>query len=229
MIRAHITASLAVFAAGLSASATAADTRDAVLTRMDQAAASFHAMTASVRHTTYTAVLDDKNVEEGRVEMQKVAAGEIRGLVEFTKPNHKFYLFEKRKLQIYTPKINTVQVFDLGKHGEQLDQFLSIGFGTSGKELAQGYDVSVDGGDTVDGQKTTKLTLVPKTGEAKQYLTKIELWLTADNYPIREKLFEPSGDYVLVDYSDVKINPALPSNAISLHVAPGAKYEYPQK
>src|SRR5579884_1863 len=205
------------------------DARQDILNRMDQAAASFHAMSADIKHTTHTAVLNDDDTETGNVVMKKAGPGEIQGLVEFVKPDHKFYAFEKRKLQIYTPNDNTVQVYDLGKHGEQLDQFLSIGFGTSGKDLARAYDVKVDGTATVAGKPTTRVDLVPTTAEAKKYLTHIELWLADDGYPAQEKLYEPSGDYVLVDYSNVKINPPLGPDAMKLKVAPGAKYEYPQK
>ena len=221
--------SVSALLATLGACAAFADARQDILSRMDQAAAGFHAMSAQIRHTTHTAVLNDDDTETGTVIMRKVAPGEIQGVVEFQTPDHKFYAFEKRKLQIYTPNNNTVQVYDLGKHGEQLDQFLSIGFGTSGKDLERAYRVTVGGKSTIGGQPVTKLELVPITPDAKQYLTHIELWLSDDNYPVREKLYEPSGDYVLVDYSGVKINPPLAADAMKLKVAAGAKYEYPQK
>lgn len=196
---------------------------------MDQAAASFRSMTADIQRTTHTAVLNEDDTDSGRAVMKRAGGTQIQGLVEFVKPDHKFYAFENRKLQIYTPNDNTVQVYDLGKHGEQLDRFLSIGFGTSGKDIARDYQVTVAGTATIGGQSTTRLELIPKVEEAKKYVTKMELWLTSDAYPAQEKLYEPSGDYVLWNYTNVKINPALPADALQLKVAPGAKYEHPQK
>ena len=38
-------------------------------------------------------------------------------------------------------------MFDLEKHGEQIDKFVMIGFGTSGAELAKDYDVTVLGAE----------------------------------------------------------------------------------
>jgi len=210
-------------------SVVATESRQDVLSRMDQAAASFRAMTADIKRTTHTAVLNEDDTDSGRAVMKRVGGAQIQGLVEFTKPDHKFYAFESRKLQIYTPNDNTVQVYDLGKHGEQLDRFLSIGFGTSGKDLARDYQITVGGAATVNGQATTRLELIPTVPEAKKYVTKMELWLTAEGYPAQEKLYEPSGDYVLWDYTNVKINPPLSPDALQLKVAPGAKYEYPQK
>ena len=80
----------------------------------------------------HTDVLNDNTTETGTVTMKKVQAGEVQGRVDFTAPDRKTITFEKRRVQEYLPKIKTLQVFDLDKHGEQLDKFLMIGFGTSG-------------------------------------------------------------------------------------------------
>jgi outer membrane lipoprotein-sorting protein len=206
-----------------------AESKQDVLTRMDQAAAGFHGMTADILRTTHTAVLNEDDTDSGHATMKKAGATQIHGLVEFVKPDHKFYAFESRKLQIYIPSSNTVQVYDLGRHGEQLDRFLSIGFGTSGKDLARDYQITVGNTENIGGLQTTRLEMIPTVAEAKKYVTRIELWLTADSYPAQEKLYEPSGDYVLWNYTNVKINPPLPPDALQLKVGPGAKYEYPQK
>ena len=205
----------------------ASDTLQQVLTRMDKAAADFKSMTAQVTWVTHTDVLNDDTTESGSVTMKKVQAGEVQGLVEFTSPDRKTITFEKRRLQEYLPKINTLQVFDLAKHGEQLDKFLMIGFGTSGIELASNYDVTVLGSE----KSAIHLQLIPKSAEARQYVKKLELWVPdqGDPYPLREKTFEPSGDYHLVTYSDLKINPPLKPDALQVKLPPGVKTEYPGK
>lgn len=198
-----------------------------VLARMDKAAADFKSMTAQVTWVTHTEVLNDDTTESGSVTMRKVQAGEVQGLVEFTAPDHKIITFEKRRLQEYLPKINTLQVFDLAKHGEQLDKFLMIGFGTSGMELASNYTVTVLGSE----KNVIRLQLIPKSAEARQYVKKLELWVPdqGDPYPLREKTFEPSGDYHLVTYSDLKINPPLKPDALQLKLPADVKTEYPGK
>ena len=77
--------------------------------------------------------------------MKKVQPGEVQGRVDFTAPDPQDYNLRETQVQEYFPKIKTLQVFDLDKHGEQLDQFLMIGFGTSGTELAKDYDVTCSG------------------------------------------------------------------------------------
>jgi outer membrane lipoprotein-sorting protein len=217
--------------AGSAALAAANDSVQQVLARMDKASSEFKAMTAHVAYLTHTDVLNDNSVESGTVTMRKVQPGEVQGLVDFTEPDHKTITFEKRRIQEYLPKIKTLQVFDLAKHGEQLDKFLMIGFGTSGMELAKDYDVSVLGTENGKGAPAIRLQLIPKTAEARQYVQKLELWIPAqgDPYPLREKIYQPSGDYRLTTYSELQINPPLRPDALQLKLPPDVKTEYPGK
>jgi outer membrane lipoprotein-sorting protein len=215
--------------AGPPTLAAAGDTVQQILARMDKAASEFKAMTAQVTHVDHTDVLNEDSTESGTVTMKKVQPGEVLERVDFTVPDRKTITFEKRHVQEYLPKINTVQVFDLDKHGEQLDRFLMIGFGISGIELAKDWDVAVLGTENINGQSAIRLQLNPKAAEFRQYLQKIELWIPAegDPYPLREKIFEPSRDYRLVTYSDLKINPPLAPDALQLKTPPGVKTEHP--
>jgi outer membrane lipoprotein-sorting protein len=202
-----------------------------ILSRMDKAASDFKAMTAQVTHLTHTDVLGDDTTETGVVIMKKVQPGEVQGRIDFISPDIKTVTIEKRRVQEYLPKIKTLQIFDLGKHGEQLDKFLMMGFGTSGTEIAANYDVTILGSEQINGQAVTRLQLIPKSGEAKQYVKKMELWIPEQGYPYpqREKIFEPSGDYIVVTYSDQKINPPLQPDAMQLKLPPGVKIESPGK
>src|SRR3984957_896374 len=184
----------------------AAESLQQVLARMDKAAGEFKSMTAQVTYVTHTDVLNDNSTESGAVTMRKVQPGEVQGKVDFTAPDMKTVTIEKRRVQEYFPKIKTLQVFDLDKHGEQLDKFFMIGFGTSGIELAKDYDVSVLGTADVNSQAAVHLQLIPKSPEARRYVQKLELWIPdqGDPYPLREKILEPSADYRLVTYTDLK-------------------------
>jgi outer membrane lipoprotein-sorting protein len=209
--------------------AAAGDIVQQILARMDKAAIDFKAMTAQVTHVDHTDVLNENSTESGTVTMKKVQPGEVQERVDFTVPDRKTITFEKRHVQEYLPKINTLQVFDLDKHGEQLDRFLMIGFGISGTELAKDYDVTVLGTETINGQSAIRLQLNPKATEIRQYVQKIELWIPeqGDPYPLREKIFEPSHDYRVVTYNDLKINPPLQPDAMQLKPPPGVKIEHP--
>jgi outer membrane lipoprotein-sorting protein len=210
---------------GTAAIAAAGDNVQQVLARMDKASADFKAMTAHVTYLTHTDVLNQDDTETGSATMKKVQSGEVQGLVDFTAPDRKTITYEKRRVQEYLPRIKTLQVYDLEKQGERLDRFLRLGFGTSGSELAKDYDVTVLGSEN----GAAHLQLVPKDVDTRHYVKKIDLWIPeqGDPYPMREKILEPSGDYFLVTYSDLKINPPLAPDALQLKLPPGVKTEHP--
>ena len=229
-----VTAALVL--AGITTSAAPPNPKEelqAVMARMDKAANEFKAMTAQVTYVTHTDVLNEDNAETGTAVMQKVQPGEVKGLVDFLSPDKHAVTFEKRQVRQYYPKIKTVQVYDLDERGEQLDKFLMMGFGTSGTELAKDYDMKVLGTETLKGDTapSIRLQLIPKSKEALEYLKSVELWIPeqGDPYPRREKILQPSGDYRIVTYSELKINPGLKSDALQLKLPAGVKTVYPGK
>ncbi len=215
--------------------APAKDQVEEVLERMDRAANDFKAMSAQVTYVTHTDVINEDTTETATVVMKKVQSGEVQGRVDFTAPDVKTVTFEKRRVQVYYPKIKTLQVYDLDRHGEQIDKFLMIGFGTSGTELAKDYSVKAIGTETLKAQSNIsaiRLQLVPKTSEGKQYVSTVELWIPeqGEPYPVREKISQPSGDYRLVSYTELKINPPhLRSDALQVKLPDGVKIEHPGK
>lgn len=229
-IRFASVATFLLLSALVVSAALARDPLDELKARMDATAARFQSMTAKVKYLSHTEVLDDNSVETGSVVMKKVMAGDVQGKIDFVTPDPKIVAIAQRRLQIYYPKMKTVQNVDLGKHGEKLDQFIMIGFGTSGTELAKDYDMTVAGKETLripQAVQTIRLELIPRAGEAKQYVKKLELWIpeSGDTYPVQEKVLQPSGDYRLVTYTDVAINAKLSPDALELKLPPNVKIE----
>lgn len=218
-----------LFVVGLSRAA-GADTLEAVLARMDQEAAGFRDLSAQLKKTSYTAVLNETDQEGGQVWIKRSGARDLAMKVEFAGPNERALGFENSKGQIYYPKIQTVQIFDLGRSRHLVDQFLLLGFGTSGKDVAKNYRLAVLGQETAAGQKCTRLELVPKSTEVLQHLQKVELWIPESaGHPVQQKFFQPGGDYTVIIYTDLKLNPKLPDTAFRLNLPKGVKREYPQK
>lgn len=205
-------------------------TTDEVLTKIDQSAAKFSSMTADLTRLSYTKVIDDKAVEEGRMSLRKAGPRDLQVLIDFTKPDPRTVAFRGRKAEIYYPKLKTVQEYDLGKRTDLVDQFLLVGFGTTGKELKANYTVKYAGEETVAGQKTHKLELAPNDASRKDKLNKLELWIAETGaYPVQQKFIQPSGDYYLFTYRDVKLNPQLGDEGFKLKLPKGVKREFPQK
>lgn len=215
-----------------AAAAHAADGKslDAVLSQMDEAAAGFKSMSAKVRRVAHTAVINDDNVDSGTILLKRPKPRDMRMLVDLTEPDPKAVAFQGRKIEMYYPKISTVQEIDVGKNKDAMEQFLLLGFGTSGKELSSGYSIRMLGAETIAGQKAARLELTPKAKEVQQHLKKVELWVSdTTGYPVQQKFHTGGGDYTLVTYSGVKINPDLSDAALKLKLPRNTKREVLQK
>jgi outer membrane lipoprotein-sorting protein len=200
-----------------------------VLARMDRAAASFKDLSADVRWVQHTAAINLDAVDIGSI-LLKRSKHDIRMRVEFTAPDRKSLALQGHKLEIYYPNTNTVEEYDTGKYREMLEQFLLIGFGTSGKELASAYTMKVLGSETVAEKPATHLELIPKSAEMLKNLKKLEMWISDNNvYPVQQKFYLPGGDYRLVTYTNVKINIGLPDADLRLKLPKDVKRVFPQK
>lgn len=195
-----------------------------ILARMDAAAPSFHGVSADLRMITHTAILNDDTVENGTLIMQRRSARDVRAIIDFTKqPDSREMAFVGKNVTIYYPKLLQYTEYDVGKDSNVLNQFLLLGFGSSGRELAQNYTVTLQGAENVSGQDTAKLLLVPVDPKAFQYLAKIEMWIpNGEAYPIQQQFYEPSGNYRKVTYSNIKLNPPI-KGSLELKLPPGAQ------
>ena len=222
----------AIVLAFLSASAAfpaATGSLEEVLARMDRAAGSFQAFSADLQSVAHTAVINEDDTDSGAILLKRTKHG-MDMLVEFTAPNKKSIALRDRKIEIYYPNQQVIQEYDISRYRALLDQFMLIGFGTSGRELAEAYNMKVLGAETVAGQQTTGLELVPKSGEVLKNLKKMELWISdARTYPVRQKFYLTAGDYKLVTYTNVKMNPPLSDADLRLKVPKNTKREFPQK
>lgn len=213
-----------LFAALLSASPV--ESLDQLLSRMDQNALTFKSMKAKLRHVSYVAVIKEDDVKTGTIGMKR-SKREAMVLVEFTAPDPKSVAVAGTKVEVYLPNMKTVEEYDFGK---SVEKYMALGFGASGKELKADYSVRELGAETANGQKTLKLELIPKAREVAQQFPKVELWMSDSTaYPVQQKLYQTGGDYMLVTYSDVVINPSLPDSAFKLNIPKGVKRVFPGK
>jgi outer membrane lipoprotein-sorting protein len=146
--------------------------------------------------------------------MQRWKPTDVRAIIDFsTLPeNARVVSFQGKMLKIYYPNTREVQEYGVGKNADVLNQFLLLGFGSSGKDLQANYVISEDGSESIAGRDATKLKLIPKDAELKSKLSEVELWIPADaTYPLQQKFSESkaSGNYRQVTYSDVKLNPEM--------------------
>jgi len=200
-----------------------------VLARMDQSAAEFRSLSAQMKRVQFTAVLSETSEMDGVLRLRR-AKGGTEGVIEFQQPERRTVVIKGKSVQIYYPKAKTVEIYDASKYSSNMDQILLLGFGTSSAELKKSYDFKDGGAQKIGSVATTRLELTPKSAELQKLITKIELWIPeGQSNPIRAKFSEPSKNYELVDYSDIKVNPPLPESAFALTLPDKVKKIYPQK
>jgi outer membrane lipoprotein-sorting protein len=220
---------LGAWAGGIASAAP--DLLQETFARMDRAAVGFKGLSSDLRKDSYNAVINDSTIDSGALLLKRPKPHDIRMLFAVKEPDPKTIAVNGRKAQIYYPKANTVEEYDLGKYKSMVDQFLLLGFGNTSAELLSSYSVMLGGPDTVGNQKATRLVLIPKSKEMLKNLTKVELWISdATGMPVQQKFYWPnSGDYMLATYTNMKINPNLPESAVTLIVPKDVTRVYPQK
>jgi outer membrane lipoprotein-sorting protein len=210
-------------------SAAADETLEAVLARMDQSAPAFKTLAAQLRKVSHMAVINEDTVDKGTI-LLKRSRNDMRMLVEWTEPDPKSVAVHGERAEIYYPKMQTVEEYDMGKYRSLVDQFLLIGFGTSGKELSAAYHIKYLGRENVDGMNADHLELIPKSKEVLKQLKKLDLWVQeADGYPVQQKVTQPAGDYMLLTYTGVKLNTPHSDAELKLKAPKNAKRVTPQK
>lgn len=209
----------------VSAQDNARWTTDTVLDRMDKAASDFRSLTADIEQMKYTAVVKDTSTESGQIFVRR----DQKMRLDITKPDPKTILRTGDSLFIYTPKINRVEEYNLGKHRDIVDQYMRLGFGTRSQDLRRSYDINLAQEEEIEHRKTFVLELTPKSQEIRNQITKIQMWVDQSSWlPVQQKFLEAGGgDYFLVKYSnmmknlkisDAKFKPDWPKNAT--HVKP---------
>lgn len=219
-----------IFGTYLQASSSASQghgtiTLDGVLRQLDRADKNFHSLSADVERTKVTVVVNDKSVETGSI----LVRGD-KMLLEMKAPDARTILRTGDNLYIYTPGLKRVEEYNLAQHRSLVDQYLLLGFGTSGKDLQKAYLVTLLGERTLDGKKTAELELTPKSQEARNQISKIQIWLDQSTWlPVQQQFNETgSGDYFIIRYSKVVANPDLGDANFKPHWPKGTEKVKPQ-
>ncbi|MGB6544208.1 MAG: outer membrane lipoprotein carrier protein LolA [Candidatus Acidiferrales bacterium] len=207
------TAAVCLAAAGLARAKSAPQqqmTLDAVLRQLDAQSSDFTSLTADIERTKVTVVVDDKSVESGKIYIRK----DEKMRIDMTSPDPRTILRYGDTVDIYTPKINQVDEYNLGKHKEVVDQFTLLGFGTSGADLKKHYDITLQGEDTLDNRKVVMLELTPKSSDVRNQISKVQIWFDESTWlPAQQKFFETgSGDYFTTRYTNVARNIRIPDS-----------------
>ena len=200
----------------------------AVLAEMNTAAKTFKSAQADFEWDQYQRVVEEHDVQKGQIYFKRTRSG-IDAAVKVVSPEPKQVLFKDGKLSLYQPKINQVTEYKASSNRADVESFMSLGFGASGDDLARNFEMKLDGWETVDGVRTARLVLVPKKQKVKSSLERVLLWLDPQrNVSLKQQFFEPSGDYRLTHYTNIRLNGKISDDVFRLKTTASTNVVTPQ-
>ena len=218
-LRKHIAAALAIaFFFCVARGTGAAQDLQETLHKLDVAASNFRTTSADFQFDSYlTDPIPDKDTQKGTVYYERKGSNfrmaahieEVNG-----KPVPKVYAYANGTFQLDEPLIDQVTTF---KRAGKFESYVMLGFGASGKALAEKWDITDRGAETLDGVKTERLELVAKDPAIKKSLPKVTIWMDVDRAVSLKQVFEETdGQSRVCVYFNIKVNKPLPSDAFKL-------------
>ena len=203
----------------------AAQDLKSVLAKLDAAAANFHSTSADFEFDSIqTDPVPNKEVQKGTVYYErkgkdfKMAAHIDQ---ENGKPTPKIYTFSKGVFRLYEKLPNQVTTYK----NDKLGGYLLLGFGASGKDLSEKWDMTYGGDETIDGVKTEKLVLVPKDAAVRKNLLKVTVWMdTARGVSLKQVVDQGEGQSRVSVYFNFKFNQPLPSSVFTFKTDSKTQY-----
>ncbi|HZD49184.1 MAG TPA: outer membrane lipoprotein-sorting protein [Silvibacterium sp.] len=193
-----------------------------VLAEMDAASAKFQSAQADFVWDQYTAVVQSHDYQKGTIAFRRLGnATEMVAHVktENDEPAPKDVLFKGGELDFYQPALKQETIINAGAN---VERYLTLGFGGSGKDLAATWNIAYQGKETIDGVETAKLDLTPKQSGNNQF-THITIWADPKRgISLKQQVFQDSGDWRTAIYSNIKMN-SVPASAFVLQLAPGTQ------
>lgn len=196
----------------------AADDLQTVLHKLDVASANFKTSSADFEFDTVTTVpIYDKDVQKGVVYYKRDSKGSQAAVhveQQNGRPVPKIILSSGGIIKLYEKKINQLTV--LTKLSEY-SQWLMLGFGASGKELQEKWDIKYLGTEKIDGITTDKLEMVAKDPKVRKAVPKLTLWMDSDRAVSVQQLFDQGqGQTRTAHYTNIKVNQSIPSDAFTI-------------
>ncbi len=197
--------------------ARAADDLDKVLRKLDAAAPKFRSASADFEFDTITTEpIDDKDVQKGTVYYERNGSNSRMSAhirEENGRPVPKTVVLSDGTIKLYEKLTNHLTT--LTKLSQYQSWFM-LGFGASGEELENKWNITYLGQEKLDGVTTEKLDLVPKDPAIRKNLPKVTVWMDTDRGVSMKQVFDQGqGQSRVAVYFNIKLNQRLPGDAFS--------------
>ncbi|WP_353062736.1 outer membrane lipoprotein-sorting protein [Tunturibacter psychrotolerans] len=186
---------------------------DEVLRQMDAASLKFQSAEASFQWDLYEKVVQQTTTQKGTIYFKKESGKTVMG-AKVTSPSTKILEYRNGTLTLFDPGTDHETIITPKGNQAQMESFLTLGFGGSGKEMAKAWTISDLGDEMLNGVQTAKLDLVPKDPSVRNNCTHMTIWVDpARGITLKQSFYMPSEDYRTAVYSDVRYNQGVDTKA----------------
>ena len=202
----------------MSISAARAQSLASVLARLDAAAKDFHTTTATFEFdTVQTDPIPDTDKLTGTAYYQRQGT-------HFQMAAHISRHNDRPAAQTYIFSNGVLRESDTGRESDaktyaqagKYESYLMLGFGASGRDLQDKWNIKYLGTEVIDGIKTDKLELVAKDPTVRENIPKVTIWLdTAHAVSLKQVFDERDGTTRTCYYTNIRVNQPLPNGAFS--------------
>jgi len=202
----------------------------ATLEKLNQAAKNFRSTSADFEfETDQTEPVPDTDVMKGVSYYERGGsnfqmAAHIQS--ENGSPIEKVYTYSHGVFKLYEkgPGIDQVTT----SRNAKIAEYVMLGFGASGSELADKWDITDLGPEALNGVQTEKLELVAKDPEARKHLQKVTVWMDLNRAVSLKQVFdEDQGLTRVCTYSNIKINQPIPKGAFTFKTDKNTQFKNP--
>ncbi len=203
-----------------------------VLAQLDEASEHFSDARADFQWDYYESVVRDTTTQVGAIYFERKGGATQNGVQmgaivvdPKTKAKEKILEYKSGVLRLFDVSVDQVRIMKAGPNQAQYETFLTLGFGGSGKALAQAWKIEDQGSETLmdSGQpvKTEKLDLVSKDPGVQKTFTHVTIWVDPVRGVSLKQVFDtPSHDRRTATYSHIKLNGKIDMGSFAIKGGP---------
>lgn len=219
-----LAAGAALAAAGAPAANQNADVAK-IVAELNQAAEHFRGAQADFLWDQYQAVVQESETQSGVIYFKRNHDATLMSVhIEKVdgQPVEKFLVYNGKDLRFYRPAIKQMTIFQPHTNRDQVESFLTLGFGGSGTDLEKNWTITPQGESTIDGVHVVQLDLKPKAAKVQSMFTHVTIWIDpVKGISLKQIFYEPSGDRRTVTYSHIQYNARVSDDVFRIKTAPG--------
>ena len=185
-----------------------------VYSQMEAAGRNLHSFYGKIAQKTYTAILKEfGTTETGEFYLARARNGSTMMCRDISSPGKSILTLKGDLATFYQPGLNQATMYHPGKNTDKVAEFLAFGIGKPPTDLQKNYDISYQGEESVGGIPCSVLSMKPKDPKMAKWYSLIFMWVKKSNgIPIQYKMQQPNNDYMLVTFSDEKLNIKIPDS-----------------